>query len=82
MKKQIIVIVDPDNNQTAVASNFDAWINMALLLEGIGVTLQKCINDGIPKEVVIKEVYDYFEKVAKDYQIVFTNRGIQKIGKS
>lgn len=82
MKKQITVIVDVNNNQTAVGSNFDAWTNMALLLEGIGVTLQKCVDEGIPKEKVIKEVYDYFEKVARDYKIVFSNRGIQKISEN
>ena len=77
-KKQITVIVDIDNNQTAVGSNFDAWTNMALLLEGLGMTIQRCIDDGIPKEMVIKEIYDYFGKVKDNYKIVMEGTKIIK----
>ena len=48
--RNIVVTVDLKQNTTTVFSGFSPWKNLALLLEALGATAQKCIRDGISKK--------------------------------
>ena len=61
--KKIIIIVDPKTNQTEIEGTGNSWMDMAYLLEALGVVCQKCIDEGIPTNQVYQEVKNYFMKV-------------------
>ena len=42
--RNIVVRVDLEENKTTVFSGFSPWENLALLLEALGTTAQKCIK--------------------------------------
>ena len=42
--RNIVIQVNLEANSTTVFSSFSAWENLALILEGFGVTAQKCIK--------------------------------------
>ena len=66
--KNIVVQVDTKRNQTIVISNFTPWENLALILEGLGVTVQKCVRDGIAEKKVHEVINNYLLKVLASYK--------------
>lgn len=67
--KNILIQVDFKNGKTGILSNFSAWENLALIMEGLGVTAEKCIQEGMSKKKVYDEIKNYIMKVLGDYQI-------------
>lgn len=65
--RNIVVRVDLKGNKTTVFSGFSPWENLALLLEALGATAQKCIRDGISKKQVYGAIKDYMVKVLSNY---------------
>lgn len=68
--KTLHLQVDVENNQTTIMSDYSAWENIALLLEGVAMSMQKCIEEGMPKEDVYKGTTDYFMKAVGEYKII------------
>lgn len=66
--RNIVVRVDLKENETTVFSGFSPWENLALLLEALGATAQKCISDGISKKQVYEAIKDYMVKVLSSYK--------------
>ncbi|MEK7517827.1 MAG: hypothetical protein AAB583_04720 [Patescibacteria group bacterium] len=66
--RNIVVKVDIKGNKTTVFSGFSPWENLALLLEALGATVQKCIKDGINKKKVYNAIKDYMVKVLSSYK--------------
>lgn len=67
--RNIVIQVNLEDNSTAVFSSFSAWENLALILEGLGVTVQKCIKEGINKSKVYSQVKKYVVEVLSSYEI-------------
>lgn len=68
--QHVLVQVDLKKGKTMVISNFTAWENIAHLIEGLGVTAEKCLQEGIPKKEVYQAITDYLMKVLGNYKIV------------
>ncbi len=66
--RNIVVKVDLKENKTTVFSGFSPWENLALLLEALGATVQKCIKDGISKKKVYDAIKEYMVKVLSNYE--------------
>ena len=66
--RNIVVKVDLKENKTTVFSGFSPWENLALLLEALGATVQKCIKDGISKKQVYGAIKEYMVKVLSTYE--------------
>lgn len=65
--KNIIIQVDLKENKTSVFSEFSAWENIALILEGLGATAQVCIRSGIPRAKVYNSIKEYILKSLPSY---------------
>ena len=60
------------NEKYAVTNQFDvgaAWENLALIMEGLGVTAQKCIKEGISKGKVYGQIKKYVVDVLSSYEV-------------
>lgn len=68
--KNILVQVDLKNGKTMVLSNFSAWENLALIMEALAITAQKCIDEGIPKKQVDEAINDYLSKTLNSYRVI------------
>jgi len=66
--RNIVVRVDIEENKTTVFSGFSPWENLALLLEALGATAQKCIKDGINRKKVYGAIKDYVVKALSSYE--------------
>lgn len=66
--RNIVIQVNLKDNSTTVFSSFSAWKNLALILEGLGVTAQKCIKEGISKCKVYRQVKKYVIEVLSSYE--------------
>ena len=66
--RNIVVKVDLKENKTTVFSGFSPWENLALLLEALGATAQKCIKDGIDRKRVYDAIKEYMVKVLSSYK--------------
>lgn len=67
--KHIIVRVELKNNQTHIISGFGAWENIALLLEAVGVSIAKCLKEGMDKKTIYDGITNYLMKVMDAYKI-------------
>lgn len=67
--RNIIIQVNLKNSSTTVFSGFTAWENLALIMEGLGVTAEKCIDEGIDQKEVYKAIQDYLIKVLTSYKL-------------
>lgn len=67
--KNILVQVDLKGQKTTVLSNFSAWDNLALLMEALAVTAQRCIDEGIPKKQVDKAINSYLADALGNYLV-------------
>ena len=65
----IVIQADLKKNATTVFSGFSPWENLALILEGLGVTVEKCLQEGMSKKKVYGAVKDYMTKVLTSYEI-------------
>lgn len=61
--KNVLVQLNFKTSQVSVISNYSAWDNMSYLLEGVGISVAKCVKEGIPRKVALKELKDYLSKV-------------------
>ena len=66
--RNIVIQVNLKDNSTSVFSSFSAWENLALILEGLGTTVQKCIKEGISKNKVYGQVKKYVIGVLSSYE--------------
>lgn len=67
--QNIFVRVDIKSGLTSVLSNFSAWENLALLLEGLAVTAEQCIKEGIEREEVYDAIKKYVVQALPAYKI-------------
>lgn len=67
--KNILVQVDLNGQKTTVLSSFSAWDNLALLMEALAVTAQRCIDEGIPKKQVDKAISSYLADALGSYLV-------------
>ena len=68
--KNIFIQIDLKKNTTLVRSGFSAWENLALIIEGLAVTAEKCIEEGIDKKEVYKAINDYMIKAIPNYKLI------------
>ncbi|OGH13935.1 MAG: hypothetical protein A2860_01655 [Candidatus Levybacteria bacterium RIFCSPHIGHO2_01_FULL_37_33] len=66
--RNIVIQVNLEANSTTVFSSFSAWENLALILEGLGVTAQKCIKEGMSRRKVYEQVKKYMIEVLSSYE--------------
>ena len=72
--KHIIVQVDLKKNKTQIVSAFDAWENIALLLEGVGMQAEACLQEGMSKDEIYKGITDYLMKTLTAYTIIISSK--------
>ena len=77
MNEEITVMYDPNNpNQVLVGSpsgDGDPWDDLALLLEGVGVLVAACANNGKishNEQSVEDYLKSYIGKVCNDYKTI------------
>lgn len=63
----VLIQVDLEKSTTTVLSSFSAWENLALILEALALTAQKCKDDGIPEGKVDEAIREYFAKAFNSY---------------
>ena len=68
--QNILIQIDLKNGRTSVISGFSPWENLALIMEGLGVTAQMCIEEGIQRKKVYQAIKEYIMKIADDYKII------------
>jgi hypothetical protein len=69
-KNGIQIFLDTSTNECIIGSTSqNPWIDMAVCLEGLSVICKKCIEKGMTPEKVYGEVFTYFTKAHKDYEI-------------
>lgn len=74
--RNVIIQVDFKNKRTSVFSGFSPWDNLAYIMEGLAVTAEQCIKEGIPRKKVYQEMKEYLVKALSDYQVVKGNRRV------
>jgi len=67
--RNILIQVDLKNQKTMVLSNFSAWENLAIIMEALAVTAQKCIDEGVSKRKVDEAIKKYLAKSLDTYII-------------
>ena len=60
--KNVLVQINQKTSQITVIGDNSAWDNMAYLLEGIAVTVEKCVQEGMERKVALKELKEYLIK--------------------
>ncbi len=69
--KHIILRVETKEGKVRLFSAFDAWYNIGLLMEALGMQVKMAIKEGVPKEKVYEGVKNYLNKVLLDYDKVW-----------
>ena len=72
--KHLIIRVNLDKNKVQVISAFDAWKNLALLMEALGMTIKMAIKEGRSKKEVYEGVKNYLNEVLVDYDKVWKEK--------
>ncbi|MBI2621057.1 MAG: hypothetical protein HYW63_00230 [Candidatus Levybacteria bacterium] len=72
--KNIFIQLDLKKNSTLVRSNFSPWENIALIIEGLAVTAQQCIAEGIDRNEVYKAINEYLIKAMPNYKVAKEKR--------
>lgn len=75
--KNIFIKVNLKNNTTRVFSNFSSWENLAFIMEGLSVTAQKCIQEGMNKKQVYGAIKNYLMQVLGNYEIAKTSKKVK-----
>jgi len=65
--QNILIQVNLKQGTTTVLSNFSAWENLALIMEALAVTAQKCADDGISQRKVNEAIKNYLKEVFGTY---------------
>ena len=68
--KNIFIQVDLKKNSTIVHSGFTPWENLALIIEGLAVTAEQCITEGINKKDVYIAINEYLSKAIPNYTVI------------
>ena len=61
------IIINTEKNTCQTQGIEDAWLQLAILMEAVGMTMALCRDEGIPATKIEKTVLKYFEKVKEDY---------------
>lgn len=67
--KNVFIRVDLKNGSTMIMSNFSAWENLALILEGLAATAEQCMKEGMPREEVYDAIKKYIVQALPAYKI-------------
>ena len=67
--RNILIQLDFEGQKTAVLSNFSAWENLAIIMEALAVTAQKCIDEDISKRKVDEAIKKYLAESLDTYII-------------
>jgi hypothetical protein len=67
--KNVIIQVNLKNGTTMVVSGFNAWDNLAYIMEALAVTAEQCVTEGVDKQEVYKEITEYLKDVLPSYEI-------------
>jgi hypothetical protein len=67
--KNVIIQVNLKNGTTMVVSGFNAWDNLAYIMEALAVTAEQCVMEGVEKQDVYKEITEYLKDVLPSYEI-------------
>lgn len=67
--RNIFIQVNLKKGSTSILSNFSAWENLSLIMEGLALAAEKCIQEEIPKKKVYRAITDYLMKVLPSYKI-------------
>jgi len=67
--KNVIIQVNLKNGTTMVVSGFNAWDNLAYIMEALAVTAEQCVTEGVEKQEVYKEITEYLKDVLPSYEI-------------
>ncbi|KKR03699.1 MAG: hypothetical protein UT32_C0043G0005 [Parcubacteria group bacterium GW2011_GWC2_39_14] len=73
--KNIFIQMDIKKGRISVLSGFSSWENLAIIMEALAVTAEKCIDEGIEKKQVYDEIKKYMTQVLGAYQILKTKSG-------
>lgn len=65
--KNVFIQVDMKKQTTSVLSNFSAWENLAYIMEGLAVTAQKCLKDGMSRKKVYGGIKKYLLQALSGY---------------
>lgn len=68
--RNIIIQINLKTNKTSVLSSFSSWENLALIMEALAVTAQKCIQEGISKDHTYGAIKNYLMQVLGNYEII------------
>ena len=68
--QNIFIQINLKNKTTSVFSNFSAWENLALIMEALAITVQKCIREGMSRKKVYSAIKNYLIKVLGNYVII------------
>ena len=68
--QNLLIQANLKNNTVTVLSSLSAWENLAFIMEALGVTVEKCVEEGIEKEKVESAINDYLKKVLGSYRII------------
>ena len=63
----LLIQVNLETSTTIVLSNFSAWENLALIMEALVLTAQKCKDDGIPEGKVDEAIREYLSNALISY---------------
>lgn len=72
--RNIVIQINLKNNTTSILSSFSSWDNLALIMEGLSVTAQKCVQEGINKKHVYEAIKNYLMQVLGNYEIIKSSR--------
>lgn len=51
-------------------SSFTPWENPALIMEALGVTAQKCLDEGLDRKQVYEAIEGYLKKALDGYKLL------------
>lgn len=68
--KNIFIQVNVKSNTTSIFSSFSVWENLALILEALAVTAEKCIAEGVDKKQVYDAIKNYIVQVLPSYKVM------------
>ena len=68
--KNILIQVDLKKNSTIIHSSFSPWENIALIIEGLAVTAEQCMVEGIDRNKVYKAINEHIVKALPSYRVI------------
>lgn len=65
---QLQILLNTSEDTCQIKGTGDTWLDLAILMEALGMNLSTLIQEGRDKEKLYKYVLEYFEKVKDDYR--------------